>query len=257
MVVSALGHRVQQEARQAMRHTRRWVLGGAAALVLVLGGAYWYLFGGSAPAEVALGTVSSGTSQGEPDGSVDGSFDGTWTIDTESGSFDDFTSTFAGYRVEEELGGVGAHTAVGRTPDVTGSLDIEATTITAVSIEVDMTTLTSDEDRRDLSLGTRGLETQTYPTASFELTEPIEFGTTPAEGEVFEVDAVGQLTLHGVSREVTVPLQARWTGDRIEVVGSFEVALADYDIEPPTGFLVLSIADVGTVELNLLFEKAS
>jgi polyisoprenoid-binding protein YceI len=140
---------------------------------------------------------------------------------------------------------------------VTGSLEIEATTITAVSIEVDMTTLTSDEDRRDFSLGTRGLETQTYPKASFELTEPIEIGTTPTEGEVFEVDAVGQLTLHGDSREVTVPLQARWTGERIEVVGSLEVALADYDIEPPTGFLVLSIADVGTVELNLLFAKAS
>jgi hypothetical protein len=59
---------------------------------------------------VALGTVSDATSQGDPGGSFDGSFDGTWTIDTESGSFDDFTSTFAGYRVEEELGGVGAHT---------------------------------------------------------------------------------------------------------------------------------------------------
>jgi len=120
-----------------------------------------------------------------------------------------------------------------------------------------MTTLTSDDDRRDNSLGTRGLESQTYPTATFELTEPIEIGTTPAEGEVFEVDAAGLLTLHDVSRDVTVPIQARWTGDRIEVVGSFEVALADYEIEPPTGFLVLSIADVGTVELNLLFEKAS
>jgi hypothetical protein len=97
---------------------------------------------------VALGTVSPGTSQGEPDGSFDGSFDGTWTIDTESGSFEEFMSTFAGYRVEEELGGVGAHTAVERTPGVTGSLAIEGTTIAAVSIEVDMTTLTSDIGRR-------------------------------------------------------------------------------------------------------------
>lgn len=240
-----------------MRRTRRWILGGAAALILVLGGAYWYLFGGVAPAEVSLGTDSPATSRGEPDGSFDGSFEGTWTIDTESGSFEEFTSTFAGYRVEEELGGIGANTAVGRTPDVTGSLEIEGTTITAVSIDVDMTTLTSDESRRDDSLGTRGLETQTYPAATFELTEPIEIGETPAEGEVFDVDAVGQLTLHGVTRDVTVPMQARWTGERIEVVGSFEVALSDYEIEPPTGFLVLSIADVGTVELNLLFQKAS
>jgi polyisoprenoid-binding protein YceI len=241
-----------------MRHKRRWILGGAAIMVIVLGGAYWYLFGGSEPAEVALASPSpGGAAQSGSTVSFDGSFDGTWTIDTESGSFEDFTSTFAGYRVEEELGGVGANTAVGRTPDVSGSLQIEGTTITAVSVEVDMTTLTSDEARRDNSLGTRGLETQSFPTATFELTEPIEVGKTPEQGEILEVEAIGELTLHGVTREVTVPIQGRWTGERIEVVASIEVALADYDIEPPTGFLVLSIADVGTVELNLLFQKAS
>jgi polyisoprenoid-binding protein YceI len=93
--------------------------------------------------------------------------------------------------------------------------------------------------------------------ATFELTEPIDVGGTPKQGEIVEADAVGALTLHGVTHEVTVPIQARWTGGRIEVIASFEVALADYDIEPPTGFLVLSIADMGTVEMNLLFEKAS
>jgi polyisoprenoid-binding protein YceI len=76
----------------------------------------------------------------------------------------------------------------------------------------------------------------------------------PATGEVIEVDAVGNLTIHGVTNQVTIPMQATWTGSRLEVVGSFDVALADYAIDPPTGFLVLSIADTGTVELHLLFE---
>jgi polyisoprenoid-binding protein YceI len=72
----------------------------------------------------------------------------------------------------------------------------------------------------------------------------------------FTAEAVGDLTIHGVMREVTVPVEARWTGDAIEVVATFDVALSDYEIEAPTGFLVLSVADQGTVELHLLFERA-
>ena len=68
-----------------------------------------------------------------------------------------------------------------------------------------------------------------------------------------EATATGDLTLHGVTREVEVPIQARWNGATIEVVSSFDVALVDHDIEAPVGFLVLSIADTGTVELQLLF----
>lgn len=119
-----------------------------------------------------------------------------------------------------------------------------------------MTTLVSDESRRDNSIRTRGLETSAFPTATFDLTEPIEIGKTPKAGDTFDVDAVGDLTLHGVTQEVTVPIQAKWTGDRIEAVASFDVALTDYDIDPPTGFLVVSIVDKGTIELHLLFQKA-
>jgi polyisoprenoid-binding protein YceI len=77
----------------------------------------------------------------------------------------------------------------------------------------------------------------------------------PQAGEPVSTTAVGDLTVHGVTRQVEVPVQAQWTGSRIEVVASLDVALADYGITPPTGFLVLSIADVGTVELHLLFVK--
>ena len=44
--------------------------------------------------------------------------DGTWTVDPSIGSFSDFSGSFVGYRVDEELANVGAATAVGRTPDV-------------------------------------------------------------------------------------------------------------------------------------------
>ena len=60
-----------------------------------------------------------------------GGLDGGWKVDTALGSFSDFTSSFVGYRVQEQLASIGANTAVGRTPDVTGSFTISVTTVTA------------------------------------------------------------------------------------------------------------------------------
>jgi hypothetical protein len=48
--------------------------------------------------------------------------DGTWTVDQSVGSFTRFTGTWAGYRFDEELVRIGTNTAVGRTPNVTGTM---------------------------------------------------------------------------------------------------------------------------------------
>ncbi len=101
----------------------------------------------------------------------------------------------------------------------------------------------------------QGIETATYPTAEFKLTQPIS-GTIPAENTEVDVNATGELTLHGVTKEVTIPLKAKWAGDVIEIAGSTEITFADYNITPPNSFVVLSIADHGTLELQLFFTKS-
>ena len=88
-------------------------------------------------------------------GSETGGIAGTWTVDPTVGSFDDFSGSFVGYRVQEELASVGATEAVGRTPDVTGTLTVDGTTITAAEFTADLTTLQSDEGNRDGSSGAR------------------------------------------------------------------------------------------------------
>ena len=166
------------------RRSGRLRIVGGIALVLaaaVVTGGLFYLFGRSTPAAVSLGTASTNGSAAPSDasaagaassvdatsGSTTGDLTGTWTVDTSIGSFADFTSSFVGYRVQEELVNVGAATAVGRTPDVSGTLVVDGTTITAVRIEADLTTLQSDNEMRDGQLGRQGIETDTYPTATF------------------------------------------------------------------------------------------
>ena len=65
----------------------------------------------------------------------------------------------------------------------------------------------------------RILETSQFPTATFELTEPVDFGTEPADLEEITAEATGDLTVHGVTNSVTVDLVARRNGDAIEVTG--------------------------------------
>jgi polyisoprenoid-binding protein YceI len=239
-----------------MKRKTRVAVGAAVVLVIVLaagGFAFWQLFGGTDPPPVALNPTSSASGSTQ---TATGSSSGTWTIDNTSGSLAEGTSSFAGYRVKEELAGTGANTAVGRTQNVSGSLTIDGTTITAMQVTVDMTTLQSDDSRRDERLRTDGLQTEQFPTATFTLTKPIEVGSVPKEAQTIQAVAVGDLTLHGVTRSVEVSIQAQRSGDEIEAIGSVDVALTDYGIDAPTGFLVLSIANTGTIELHLLFQPA-
>jgi polyisoprenoid-binding protein YceI len=227
------------------------VVGVAVVALAVAGFLVFQVFSGDTPPKA---TLSSASVDPSATGSA-GDLDGTWSLDTTTGSLDDGSATFAGYRVQEELSTIGTHDAVGRTQQVTGSMTLSGSQVTTLDISVDTTTLTSDDERRDNQLRERGLETDAFPTATFSLTEPIDVGTAPDAGERIEATATGDLTLHGVTKQVSVPVQARWTGDQIEVAGSADITITDYGIELPTGFIVLSIADTGTIEFHLLFQR--
>ena len=161
-----------------------------------------------------------------------------------------------GYRVQETLASIGANIAVGRTSKVTGSFTLQGSTITAATINADLTALRSDSPGRDGQLTHRGLETSTYPTTTFVLSKPIALGPLPASGQIVTVSATGQLTLHGQTRTVQITLQGRLSGGVIAVTGSLPITFADYGITPPTSFVALSVQDHGIMELQLMFTHA-
>jgi polyisoprenoid-binding protein YceI len=203
---------------------------------------------------VPIPSVSASGSASLP--TTPASFDGTWKVDTSIGSFSESTSSFVGYRVQEQLANIGANTAVGRTPDVSGIITLQGTTVTAVEVTANLATLKSNDDRRDGQLHRQALETDQFPAATFKLTQPIDLGTAPAEGQAVSVTATGDLTLHGKTKSVQIPLKAKRAGGVIAVTGSLEITFADFGIAKPTSFLVLSVQDHGTLELQLFFTRA-
>lgn len=168
-----------------------------------------------------------------------------WTVGSADGSF-------VGYRIDEELASIGATTAVGRTSDVTGVVSIEGATVTAATFEANLQALASDESRRDNALRNQALETGAYPTATFVLTEPIALGAPLAEGASVAVVALGELTVHGVTRSVELALDAQYTAGMLVVVGSLDIALADFEIDQPSAPVVVSVSDTATLEVQLL-----
>jgi polyisoprenoid-binding protein YceI len=182
-----------------------------------------------------------------------GALDGTYSVFAGPAE----TPSFVGYRVQEVLvGGAIEQTATGRTGDVTGTFTITANQVEEVSVTANLQTLTSDKSQRDNAIKDRGLESNTFPEATFVLAEPIELPEEPTPGETVPVNAVGDFTLHGVTKRVEIPIRGRWDGELIQAVGTLHIVFSDYGIEAPTSPAVASIRDEGEMEFQLFFEKA-
>ena len=225
-----------------MRHPIRWLLVGVTLLVVAaLGFGAWYVFGGSAPAKPTLGSCKARAATAA-------SINGNWTVAPGK-------DVYLGYRMTEEFAGDIVHkAAVGRTPGVAGSMTISGSRVTAVHVVAQMQQLTSDRSQRDNYIHTHGIESDTFPTATFTLTAPITLPAALHECDALNVSAHGRLTLHGVTRAIVVPLQAHWDGTTISVVGTAPILLADYKIVPPDTSVV-KVDDHGSLELSLAFHK--
>ena len=170
-----------------------------------------------------------------------------------SGIWKATTKSTLGYRVKEVLGGLDAE-AVGRTNQVTGELVIEASRVMAATFSVDVGTITSDSSKRDNQFTGNIMDVSTYPTADFVLTTPIDFDSIPLPGFQLTATATGDLTLHGVTRAVTFEVTTEYASNVIGVLGSIDIAFADYGIANPSNAFV-STGDTGLLEFVLAFER--
>lgn len=226
-----------------------------ACVVVIVGGglAFWFfVLRDTAPPKASLsgiGGAATTVARSSGTGTTPTSPDGTWTVAQGN-------EVFVGYRIQELFGGETVKKeAAGRTAAVTGTMVVQGSTIPSATVTADVTKLKSDRAQRDNAIKGQALETDRIGTATFTLTQPITLASPPVVGERQSVQATGDLTLHGVTKPVTIPLQAEWKGDTIAVAGSAPIALADFGITPiSTGFV--SVDDQGELELQLVFTRA-
>jgi len=219
--------------------------------LLVAGGAgvYWFMLRDSAAAPLALHTDASLSRTASST-----VLSGDWTVVAGAGA----QATTAGYRVKERVLGIGADTATGRTHDVTGSVVVVGREVTAARFTVNMTTLKSNKSLRDDVLKTTAIDTNSFPTSSFTLTDPIALPATPP-GKVTTVEARGRLLLHGVSNRVSVTLHYEQTRTGFLLLADMPIVMADYSIKAPSVAGVVSVEDHGSFELlaNLARQPAN
>jgi hypothetical protein len=180
---------------------------------------------------------------------------------TLAGSWDIATGSEAGYRVREKLGFLPAESdAVGRTSQITGKATLTeskgAVTVTGASFVVAVNTLKSNEAQRDQHIQTLGLQSATYPTATFNLSTPMKLPASALSGGVFRDSVTGVFVIHGTSRRLTVPLQMRLSSSSIEAVGSLTFPWSEFSMTAPSVGGFVNVSSTATMEFDLRLRRA-
>lgn len=238
-------------AQQGGRRRRNRLLaiaGGLAALAIVaLVGVYFLLFPTSSPKPLTLATPATSAPV-----SASTTIAGHWTV--ASGSV-------AGYRVREKLAFLPAQSdAVGRTSAITGGATLtesgQIVAIPAASFVIDVQTLKSDQSMRDQHIQTIGIQSATYPKATFVLTRAITLPAGATSGAVVHVPATGVFNIHGVSRTETVPLTMRLSSAGLEAVGSLTFPWGEFGMTAPSVGGFVSVTSTATMEFDLHLQRA-
>jgi len=239
---------------------RTVIIAGAVALVAIGAGALWFV-GRESVDEVDIDRAVADATIAAPEGGTTAAqggeltdVTGAWVVVDDVVAFDSATGsgTWVGYRIDEELSGVGAFTAVGRSPRVEGAIVIDGDRVLQAEIRADLAGLVSDNANRDARV--RPLFTDR--PVSFVLTDPIAFGSLPEEGQRIAVTAVGVLRIGDIEQDVSVELSADVVGSLLVVTGSMVVTLADFEIRVPSAPVVLSVSDEATIELQLYLARS-
>ena len=140
--------------------------------------------------------------------------------------------------VEFRIQHLGFSWLYGRFNDVTGTFEYDPDNpqVSEIDVEIDTTSVDTKHAERDKHLrGEDFLDVEKYPKASFKSTKY----TGDASGGILE----GELTLHGVTKPITIEVQKigegpdPWGGYRAGFLGTTQLTRKDfgmdYDLGPP------------------------
>ena len=128
--------------------------------------------------------------------------------------------------------------------------------MTGASFVVAVDTLRSNEAMRDEHIQTIGLQSATYPTATFVLSSPVKLPASALSGDVFHAAVTGVFTIHGTSKRLTIPVEMRLTGSAIEAVGSLTFPWGEFGMTAPSVGGFVNVSSTATMEFDLDLARA-
>lgn len=165
--------------------------------------------------------------------------------------------TKARYKVREQLAGISFPSdAVGTTEAVTGMLVLNpdgSIDATKSKLTVDLRTLKSDQQMRDGYIQRNTLESEKFPMIEFVpkkatgLPAPLPAGMGAQAG--FQL--TGDMTLHGVTKEVAWNVVATFGNDQVAGRATTTLQFATFNLTKPTLARLMSVDD--KIELEIEF----
>lgn len=149
----------------------------------------------------------------------------------------------------------------GKTRAVYGAIDVDPQALgdsLTIVVNVEMATLDTGIALRNRHMCENHLHTAEFPVATFEGAKILEGGGAAlTAGEKHRVTLAGRLTLHGVTKDVAVPVDLTWDGaGSLRVASEFVVALPDYEIPRPQ-FLMMKLSEVQKVTVSIVATQAA
>lgn len=164
------------------------------------------------------------------------------------------TGNEARYRVREQLANVAFPSdAVGATSSLTGAIALEedGKVIRGESkIVVDLTTLKSNQERRDMFLQRRTLETAQYPTVELALTRLEGLPNPIPRSGPISFTAMGDLTIKGVTRPTTWAVTAEASDSGYTGTATTRFTFEEFGLTKPRLMLLLSVEDTIRLEYD-------
>jgi polyisoprenoid-binding protein YceI len=154
---------------------------------------------------------------------------------------------------------VAGHTHEVVAPALAGTLtvDIDDPARSTVSVTIDATTLRvtgTGEPPEDVpkvqetTSGRRVLDVQRYPVMTFTSTS---IAISSRTGATLQTMVTGRLTLHDVTRSITVPT-VRTDGDSLTAIGHFPVKQTEYGMKPVSVGGVVSVKDTVNIGFTIV-----
>lgn len=143
-----------------------------------------------------------------------------------------------GYTVDEVFlrQGVVEATAVGITQEISGAIQFDTQNPQNSSvgpITVDISTLTSDDDRRDNRIRNEWLESARFPIATFVTTQIEGLPESYTDGDEVTLMLTGDMTIRDVTNTETFTAIGTISGNEMRGTATAEILMTDYGFNPP------------------------